>query len=67
MIAVWIVGCVVAAITAYLLGHRRGHQEGYEAAKVRRWSRCVHNVCGVVGYPKGDRYVCLDCGEALDR
>ena len=62
-----ILGCVVAAVAAYLLGHHRGYLDGYESAKSRPWGKCVHTVCGVVGYPKGDRYVCLDCGDALDR
>lgn len=28
-----------------------------------RRTDCTHNVWGVVGYPKGDRCVCLDCGD----
>jgi type IV secretory pathway VirB2 component (pilin) len=66
-VTIAILGCVVAGLLAYLFGHHRGYLEGYESAKSRPWDKCVHNVCGVVGYPKGDRYVCLDCGEALDR
>jgi len=57
---------LVAVYAAYALGHHHGRIEGEEAAKTREWGACVHNVCGVVCYPKGDRYVCLDCGDALD-
>jgi hypothetical protein len=57
---------MVALRAAYALGHHHGRLKGEEAAKTRKWDACVHNVCGVVAYPKGDRYTCLDCGDTLD-
>lgn len=60
------VALVALVLVAYRVGKHRGYFAGYEAAKTRRLGPCAHNVCGVVGYPKGDRYVCLDCGDALD-
>jgi hypothetical protein len=64
---------VIAAFFLFgiFIGYFIGKRIAADAA-FNRWNRskrlgpnkCVHNVTSVRAFPKGDRYVCEDCGES---